>query len=125
MPHNPKPVNEFCNLSLFPMIYPTLFPYGRAGFDDHCRSVRLSMRQQVKYFFNLANRQFQEHYSFLFTAFNVLQQREVLLHCSLKMKHTDFDSVASDFSSVSPQAIHQVTECVAQGDSITANDDNE
>jgi hypothetical protein len=25
--HDPTPVNEFCNPGLFPMIYPTLFPY--------------------------------------------------------------------------------------------------
>ena len=43
MLHDPKPVNEFCNPSLFPMIYPTLFPYGRGGFDDHQRLARLSM----------------------------------------------------------------------------------
>jgi len=106
MPHDPKPMNEFCNPSLFPMIYPTLFPYGRGGFDDHQRLARLSMRRQVKHFFNLADRRFQEHYSFLFTAFNVLQRREVLLHSSLKIKHATFDSVANDFATVSAEAIH-------------------
>ena len=43
MPHDPKLVNEFCNPTLFPLIYPTLFPYGIGGFDDHRRSPRLSM----------------------------------------------------------------------------------
>jgi len=31
IPHDPTPVNEFCNPSLFPMIYPTLFPYGKGA----------------------------------------------------------------------------------------------
>ena len=34
VPHDPKPVNEFFNVELFPMIYPTLFPYGIGGFED-------------------------------------------------------------------------------------------
>jgi hypothetical protein len=28
IPHDPKPANQFFNLDLFPMIYPTLYPYG-------------------------------------------------------------------------------------------------
>ena len=34
VPHDAKPVNEFCNTDLFPMIYPTLFPYGLGGFKN-------------------------------------------------------------------------------------------
>ena len=32
--HGLKPVNEFFNVGLFPMLYPTLFPYGCGGFED-------------------------------------------------------------------------------------------
>ena len=81
--HDPTPVNEFCNPSLFPMIYPTLFPYGVGGFEDktHC-CIPISMKQHVKHLCSLADRRFQEHYSFMFTAFNILQRRAVLLHKS-------------------------------------------
>ena len=34
MPHGPEPENEFCNPTLFPKLYPTLFPYGIGGFED-------------------------------------------------------------------------------------------
>ena len=34
IPHDPKPVNEFFNPDMFPMTYPTLFPYGIGGFED-------------------------------------------------------------------------------------------
>jgi hypothetical protein len=78
--HDPTPVNEFCNPSLFPMIYPTLFPYGVGGFEDktHCR-IPISMKRHVKHLCSLADRRFQEHYSFMFTAFNILQRQAVLL----------------------------------------------
>ena len=32
--HGLKPVNEFFNVDLFPMLYLTLFPYGCGGFED-------------------------------------------------------------------------------------------
>ncbi|KAJ3967156.1 hypothetical protein EV361DRAFT_1010157 [Lentinula raphanica] len=45
-PHDVEPVNEFMNPALFPMIYPTLFPYGMGGFENHRRSHRVSLRRQ-------------------------------------------------------------------------------
>ena len=122
IPHDPTPVNEFCNPSLFPMIYPTLFPYGVGGFEDktHCR-IPISMKRHVKHLCSLADRRFQEHYSFMFTAFNILQRRAVLLHTSLKVRKANFSSIASDFASVSPETVHIITERISRGDSVTAN----
>ena len=34
IPHDLTPVNEFFNANLFPMLYPTLYPYGIGGFED-------------------------------------------------------------------------------------------
>ena len=125
IPHEAKPVNEFFNPELFPLIYPTLFPYGIGGLEDRQRLVKVSLKRHVKHLFNLKDKRFQEHYSFLFTAFNILQRRSVLLHTSLKVKKKNFDKIASDFASVSPETIHIVTERISHGDSVTANNENE
>jgi hypothetical protein len=125
IPHDPEPVNEFNNPCLFPMIYPTLFLYGMGGFEDGMRSSNLSMKCHVKHCFSLADRHFQEHYSFLFTAFNMLQQQEVLLCASLKVAKSNFPSVAQSIASVLQQAIHIVSEQVANGDLATAHNDEE
>ena len=125
VPHDPKPVNEFFNVELFPMIYPTLFPYGIGGFEDRRRSVAVSLKRHVKHLFNLKDKRFQEHYSFLFTVFNILQRRSVLLHTSLKVHKNNFENVAKNFASVSPETIHIVTERVSRGDSATANNSDE
>ncbi|KAJ3766707.1 hypothetical protein FB446DRAFT_767332 [Lentinula raphanica] len=53
IPHAVQPVNEFVNPELFPLIYPTLFPYGIGGFEHHSRSVRVSFQCQVKHFSQL------------------------------------------------------------------------
>jgi hypothetical protein len=122
IPHDPTPVNEFFNPELFPMIYPTLFPYGIGGFENQKRTSRVSMKRHVKHLFNLVDRRFQEHYSFLFTSFNILQRRQSLLHTSLRVKRQNFQAVAHSFASVSSQAMsHQVTERVSRGDWTTAN----
>ncbi|KAG1779164.1 hypothetical protein EV702DRAFT_966815 [Suillus placidus] len=125
IPHDPEPVNEFFQPESFLMIYPTLFPYGLGGFDDHLRSEPLSIKKHVKHFFNLADRRFQEHYSFLFTAFNILQRRKILLHMSLKVKRDTFPTVATNLAAVSPWAVHCVTEHVARGDIVSANNEDE
>ncbi|KAJ7438277.1 hypothetical protein B0H11DRAFT_2358704, partial [Mycena galericulata] len=49
IPHDPLPANEFNNPTLFPMIYPTLFPYGIGGFEDHRRRTALGFKTHVKH----------------------------------------------------------------------------
>ena len=73
IPHDSQPANEFFNTELFPKMYPTLFPYGIGGFEDVNHRVKVSLRRHVKHMFLLHDRRFQEHYSFLFAAFNILQ----------------------------------------------------
>ncbi|EEB91564.1 hypothetical protein MPER_10053, partial [Moniliophthora perniciosa FA553] len=47
--HGPEPVNEFYNPDLFPMMYPTLFPYGIGGLEDARRSVPVSIQRHFKH----------------------------------------------------------------------------
>ncbi|KAJ7161927.1 hypothetical protein C8R43DRAFT_880400, partial [Mycena crocata] len=49
IPHDRSPVNEFKNPALFPMMYPTLFPYGIGGIDDPHRPVAISFKRHVKH----------------------------------------------------------------------------
>ncbi|KAH7909211.1 hypothetical protein BJ138DRAFT_1011307, partial [Hygrophoropsis aurantiaca] len=49
VPHGAAAVNEFNNPALFPMIYPTLYPYGLGGFEDSARSAKLSLKRHVKH----------------------------------------------------------------------------
>ncbi|KAJ7090159.1 hypothetical protein C8R44DRAFT_545206, partial [Mycena epipterygia] len=50
IPHDKEPENEFRKDSLlFPMIYPTLFPYGIGGPEDSKRPVPLSLKRHVKH----------------------------------------------------------------------------
>jgi len=114
IPHTDKPANGFYNPDLLPLTYPTLFPYGVGGFEDLQRTSSLSFKRQVKHFLSLADHQFQEHHSFLFTVFNILQRQSILLHTSLKVKCSSFDHFAEEFWGISSKAIHRVCDQLSQ-----------
>ena len=125
VPHEPEPVNEFFNPDLLPMMYPTLFPYGIGGVEDKRRSNAISFENHVKHLLSLADRRFQEHYSFIFTVFNIVQRRKMLLHTSLKVKRSNFRSWANKFHNVSPDAIERVISESSDKGYATAHDDEE
>ncbi|KAJ7458782.1 hypothetical protein B0H11DRAFT_1641716, partial [Mycena galericulata] len=49
IPHDPRPANEFKNPHLFPMMYPTLFPYGLGGLEDNSRRTPLGFKRHLKH----------------------------------------------------------------------------
>lgn len=125
MQHDYLPENEFFNPVLFPKAYPTLFPYGVGGFEDRDRPVALSMKHHVKHLLNLGDVRFQEHYSFMFTAFNVLQRRAVLLHTSLKIKRESYRKVSAELATVSADAILRVCQKLEETSANRTFDDEE
>ena len=125
VPHEPTPVNEFFNPTLLPMMYPTLFPYGIGGAEDKRRTMPISFENHVKHFLSLADRRLQEHYSFIFTVFNIIQRRKMLLHTSLKVKRSNFRSWADRFGNISLDAIERVITQSSDGRYATARDDEE
>jgi hypothetical protein len=87
IPHDWEPTNELeQDRQLLPLIYPTLFLYGIGGPNNSKRTAPLSLKHHVKHLLNLSDTRFQEHPSFIFTAFNILQWHEMLLHTGLKVK---------------------------------------
>ncbi|KAJ7039433.1 hypothetical protein C8F04DRAFT_899339, partial [Mycena alexandri] len=49
IPHDPNPANEFKDPHLFPMMYPTLFPYGLGGLEDKHRRTPLGFKRHIKH----------------------------------------------------------------------------
>ena len=112
-------------MDLFPLLYPTLFPYGCGGFEDADRRKPVSLKEHVKYLFSLKDRRFQTHYSFLFIVFNILQRRALLLHASLKVKKAYFARFARDFSNISSEAVSDVLQQIEKGDPVVPRTDEE
>ena len=120
IPHGAKPVGDINNPSFFPLTYPTLFPYGLGAPEENHRVRRVLLQKHIKHFLSLSDRHFQTHYSFIFTAFSVLQRRSILLQCYLKINHGLFDRFKADFTLVSPSAVHMVAERLLAGDHETS-----
>ena len=71
--HGTAAINEYNNPDLFPGMFPTLFPFGIGGFDDKTRPAALTFQQQAQYYFNINDRSFRYHYSYMFVALNIWQ----------------------------------------------------
>lgn len=125
VPHGPDPSSEYSDPNLFPLLYPTLFPYGCGGFSFKTRDSALSMRNQAMHFIRLNDRRFQEHYSFLFTVFNMLQRQAVSLHSTIKVNRSNYTRIAEKISQVSDTAIHTMLERLSSCDSVVAETEEE
>lgn len=110
LPHGAQAANEFYNPVLLPALFPTLYPFGVGGYENPRQQVKLSLQHQVKHNLNMRDCRFQEHPSFIFTMFNMIQWRTALLHTSLKVKRDSFVRSAENFASISPMTVHAITE---------------
>ena len=106
-------------------MFPTLFLYGVGGFEDESRKYNIPFKGHIKHLLKLNDRRFQQHHSFCFIAFNILQRQTVLLHSYLRMKHSSFALIALSYAMITPQTIKTMIDCTSRGDFNTAYNDDE
>ncbi|KAA1471059.1 hypothetical protein DENSPDRAFT_776052, partial [Dentipellis sp. KUC8613] len=90
-------VPEYGNPSLFPGMFPTLYPYAVGGFEVRGRKVAVSMRDQADYSFDLHDRAFRYHYSYMFVVLNIIQRRTGHLQAYFTVQRSKFLEVADEF----------------------------
>jgi len=110
IPRGSDPIPEYNNPSLFPGMFPSLFPYGLGGFDDNTRNVAISFQKHVEYLLDLADRRFRYHRSFLFIALNIYQRRMSHLHTWLTVKKSRFDHIAPKLAPISAERLKRVAD---------------
>ncbi len=98
-------INEYDNPSLFPGMFPTLFPFGLGGFDDKTRIQKISFPQQLDYFLDTKDRRFRYHRSFIFIALNIIQRRTAHLYTHFTVNKPNFLSVAEKLTKISSKTI--------------------
>ena len=108
IPRGSAPSNEYNNPTLLFGLYPTLFPYGTGAFEEFSRPVKTSFKKQVQYLLSYHDRRFEEHHSFIFIVFNMLQRREACLHTRLMTSKPFFSKTANDIVSLDAKDIKQV-----------------
>lgn len=103
-------VPEYNNPSLLPGMFPTLFPFGIGGFEDKERLTPLSLQQQAQYYFNIGDRSFRFHFSYMFVILNIIQRRFAHIHTHFTCRRSNFDSIARKLVEVSPAILKQLAD---------------
>ncbi|CAF1023771.1 unnamed protein product, partial [Rotaria magnacalcarata] len=108
IPRGNRPVNEYSNPNLLLGIFSTLFPYGCGSIEDGSRPVKIDFCEHLRYLLSFGDRHFEEHYSFIFVVFNILQRRTACFHAHLMTSKPYFQQSA------------QLLESLSSGDIATA-----
>lgn len=117
--HDKAPVSEYNDLELLPLLFPTLFCYGTGG-SQSARRRKISLERLGEHFINLHDRRFQEHYSFMFILFNIIQRRIASQKTYLRTKRGDFKTFASRLTSISDHAIDSILKKLETNDYTSA-----
>ncbi|KAF6743599.1 hypothetical protein DFP72DRAFT_827526, partial [Ephemerocybe angulata] len=106
------PIPEYNNPNLLPGMYPLLFPFGIGGFEDPNCETALAFNNQAQYYFNLPDKEFRYHYSYLFVVLNIIQCRMSHLHTHFTVNSARFQAVAQSLTSLPAQTISDVAEII-------------
>ncbi|CAF4623658.1 unnamed protein product [Rotaria socialis] len=115
IPRGNRPVNEYSNPNILLGILPALFPYGCGAIEDDSRSVQIDFREHLRYLIVFRNRRFEEHYSFIFVVFNILQHRTACFHAHLMTLIRYFQQSAQLLESLSSADIATALVNISKG----------
>ncbi|TFK22122.1 hypothetical protein FA15DRAFT_596699 [Coprinopsis marcescibilis] len=110
--HGADPIPEYNNPKLIPGMFPTLYPFGIGGFEDHDRPTALSFEKQAEYYLNVPEKMFRYHYSFIFIVLNMIQRCRAHLHTHFTVNSSRFETVAHSLTSLSADTISDVAEVI-------------
>ena len=71
--HSLAAISEHNNSDLIPGMFPTSFPFSIGGFEDKSQPTPLSFKEQAAYYFDISDKSFCYHYSYIFVVLNMLQ----------------------------------------------------
>ncbi|CAF2063218.1 unnamed protein product [Rotaria magnacalcarata] len=105
IPRGNKPANEYSNPNLLLGVFHRLFPYGCGALEDSSRPVQINFREHVRYLLSYVDRHFEEHYSFIFVLFNILQRRTACFHVQLMTSRPYFQQSAHLLETLSSEDV--------------------
>ncbi|KAG1782955.1 hypothetical protein EV702DRAFT_953228, partial [Suillus placidus] len=114
MQQGAEPIVKYHNPDLLPGMFHTLYPFGIGGFNDTSQPTPLSFQVQADYYFNLADKSFRQHRTYMFVALNIQQRRMAHLHMHFTVRRSHFETLARSLTSVSPQTLRRVADHLQQ-----------
>ncbi|KAE8220603.1 hypothetical protein CF319_g5894 [Tilletia indica] len=116
--HGSSFIEDYNNPSLFPGMFPLLFPWGTGGFEAD-RQVPLSFARQASHLLDLADPAFRRHWSYMFVACNIKQRRAIHIGSRLACKSKDFASASKIIQELDPETIKAISQHLADGGSLS------
>ena len=104
-------------------IFPTLFPYGFGALEDTSRPVKIDFREHIRYLLSFADHRFEEHHSFVFVVFNILQRRTACVHARLVTSRPYFHKSAQLLESISSKDVTAALGNISKGTYMKVSDE--
>lgn len=111
MSRGSNPMSDYSNPDFFPGMFPTLFPFGTAGFEQ-ANGTHISFRSQAEYFLDLAEPKFRRHRYFMFVALSIVQKRAAHLNTSFSVRKPIFDTLSTQLNALTPELLQSVSDHV-------------
>ena len=110
---------EYDNPDLMPGMFPTLFPLGIGGFENPARTHKVSFQSHANSLLDVPDRSFRHHQTFIFVALNIMQRRLCHLHTHFTVRKSNFDSIATKLTALSPDILTRLADHLQQEHSAT------
>ena len=98
--------------------FPTLFPYGRGGFEVE-RPISISYESQARWALQYADKRFRKDPQFAFQVFGVCQKREVCRSAVLQTKKHTFAKLHTHIKLITPEELLKASKEEETGQAIS------
>lgn len=105
IPRSNIPVSDYQNQELLLGLFPTLFPYGCGAPCDPSRPNSITLNQHIRYLLAYNDQRFEQHHSFMFIVFNLIQRRQACQNASLMASRPYFRDAANDLQNLTSKEI--------------------
>ena len=106
--HSHNAIPEYNNPDLILGMFPSLFPFGIAGFEDPKRTVKISFQAHANALLDVPDHSFRRHHTFMFVILNIIQRRTGHLQTHFTVQNSQFDDVAQKITSISSESLQSL-----------------
>ena len=117
--HAAEPESIYKNSSLFPRMFPWLFPYGLGGYENGGISSRLGCDQHTRHLLLYHDRRFQLDEYFAFVTFSHKQIRANSVGAHVLTEWSNFADIVKKWDSLDVTALSSLIERAEKGDRLS------
>lgn len=123
--HNSTPESIFSNPTLYPQMFPWLFPYGKGGIQNENIKIPISTQKQKSHYLMYHDKRFQLDKHFPIVAFNHEQIQSTSTSSYLLTKKSCFKSVTENILSIHADTLNNIIERLKNGEHVQPSTSDE